>query len=137
MSVSLQTSVVELLCASCMGPVSQGIRLGFPISAVLKSVRSGSQSGMLSSPLQLTIPLLEDAGWLKDPQNALLPWSAPTQCDLIQVLSRLSGFRILGDWTVWYETVAIDSVQIVNLQAQLPLCSMTTLDASAGCSAPC
>lgn len=55
----------------------------------------------------------------------------------MQVLSRLSGLRILGDWTEWYETVAIDSVQISNLRAQLPLCSMTMPDASAGCGSPC
>lgn len=127
------TNVVELLCASCTGPVTGGIRLGFPLAALLKlSSNSGVLIGGL--PQTLTFPLLETAGWLKDPQNALLSWSAPSQCDLIQVLSRLSGLRILGDWTSWYETVAIDNVQISNIKAQLPLCSMTMPDASNGCS---
>lgn len=134
-----KTNVVELLCASCDGPVSRGQRLGFPLYAALKLATSSSSSrgNLLNTPLQLTLPLLESAGWLRDPQNVLLPWTAPTQCELIQVLSRLSGLRILGDWTEWYETVAIDSVQISNLRAQLPLCSMTMPDASAGCGSPC
>jgi len=104
---------VELLCASCTGPVTGGIRLAFPLATLLRS--SPLVGG---SPQQLVLSLREDAGWLKDPQNALLSWSAPSQCDLIQVLSRLSGLRILGDWTAWYETVAIDNVQISNLQGQ-------------------
>mmetsp|Transcript_23772 Transcript_23772/g.34033 ORF Transcript_23772/g.34033 Transcript_23772/m.34033 type:complete len:387 (+) Transcript_23772:25-1185(+) len=125
------TNVVELLCASCTGPVTGGVRLGFPLAALLQA-----SPGLLlgGSAQTLTLPLREDAGWLKDPQNTLLPWSAPSQCELIQVLSRLSGFRILGDWTAWYETVALDNVQISNLKAQLPLCSMTMPDASNGCS---
>ena len=70
-------------------------------------------------PLQITIPLKEQGlgshgGWVKDPQNALLPWSPASQCDVIQVLSRLSKISILGDWTTWYETVALDDVRIAN-----------------------
>lgn len=92
----LKTNVVELLCASCDGPVSRGQRLGFPIYAAMKlaALSSSSQGNLLNQPLQLTLPLLESAGWLRDPQNVLLPWTAPTQCELIQVL--FTGLKILA-----------------------------------------
>jgi len=115
--------VVELQCMSCPGPLTMGIRLVFPISAISPSV-------FTSSPWNFELSLLETAGWLKDSQNTLAPWLPVTQCDLIQVLSRLSSFRILGDWTPWYETIALDNVQIRNTKAQLPLCAMKRTDAS-------
>jgi hypothetical protein len=49
---------------------------------------------------------------------------------MIQVLSRLSAMRILGDWTAWYESVALDDVQFANTKGQLPLCAMQLPDAS-------
>jgi hypothetical protein len=114
--------LVELECNTCVGPVGRGIMLVFPVSAA-----QGTFTGTTRS---FTIPLLENKGWLKDPQNTLLSWRPPTQCDLIQVLSRLSAFRILGDWTKWYETVALDNVGFFNTQGKLPLCSMQRPDAS-------
>ena len=66
------------------------------------------------------IPILETNGWLKDPHNTLLDWNPPTQCEFIQVLTHLSGFRILGDITNWYETVAIDNVYITNTKYNIP-----------------
>jgi len=96
---------VELECTSCVGPVGKGITLAFPISALTPF--SGAATAF-------KIPLLEGKGWLKDPQNSLLGWTAASQCDVIQVLSRLSSLRILGDWTTWYETVALDNVKITN-----------------------
>jgi hypothetical protein len=101
---------VILECATCTGPVSKGITLSYPISALKKSF-SGT-------PTRIVLSLVENAGWLKDPQNTLLQWKAPTKCDMIQVLSRLSSIRILGDWTQWYESVAIDTVQFVNLKSK-------------------
>lgn len=118
-----QTSFVEIECALCDGPVEKGIKLKFPISAL----SSGPFSG---SPTQYVLSLDESQGWLKDPQNSLLPWGAPSQCDMIQVLSRLSALRILGDWTAWYESVALDDVQFANTKGQLPLCAMQQPDAS-------
>lgn len=124
------TPVVILECATCVGPVGPGITLVYPISA-LKNGAPGP------SPTLYTIPLDETKGWLKDPQNSLLSWGAPSKCDIIQVLSRLSAVKILGDWTTWYESVAIDNVQFLNLQSQLPLCSLTRPDASLCDSATC
>lgn len=120
----LETSLVILECDKCDGPLRKGIKLVFPISAspVAKAFNGDST--------EFSIPLLESAGWLKDPQNALSKWTTPTQCDMIQVLSRLSSMKILGDWTTWYESIALDEVKITNFKGQLPYCSQLRPDAS-------
>jgi hypothetical protein len=112
---------VELECESCIGPVGKGILLAF----LMKSVTSFTGSTTVFS-----ITLTENSGWLKDPQNSLLKWSQPSKCDMIQVLSRLSSLRILGDWTNWYETIGLDNVIISNTKGQLPVCAMSNPDAS-------
>jgi hypothetical protein len=115
--------LVELECASCIGPVGKGILLAFPIS--------GADVKFDGKTAQFSIPLLEHKGWMKDTQSVLQKdWPAPSQCDMIQVLSRLSALRILGDHTSWYETVAIDDVALVNSASQLPICAMARPDAS-------
>jgi len=48
--------------------------------------------------------------WYKDPKNVLNNWPLATECELIEVLSHLTGMYILGDHTKWYETVALDDV---------------------------
>lgn len=70
-------------CSSCEGPVSKGITLIYPINGP-------TVVGYTGGIRQFTIPLIENRGWLKDPQNSLLSWNAATQCDIIQVLSRIS-----------------------------------------------
>eukprot|EP01034_Spumella_vulgaris_P026225 gene26225-32766_t len=121
-------NVVLLDCATCQGPVSLGVTLGFSISAL-----RGSSSGMFSgNTKRFSIPLLEGlaVGWRKDPQNSLLEWTTASQCDVIQVLSRLSRVRILGDWTTLQETVALDDVRVVNTMGRIPLCASSRPDAS-------
>lgn len=119
---SNDTAMVVLECASCQGPVTSGITLAYPISAYSESFNGDSMT--------ITIPLVEDMGWIKDPQNTLLDWADASKCDVIQVLSRLTGLRILGDWTRWYESVAIDNVQIYNTKGNLPVCAQSKNDAS-------
>mmetsp|Transcript_30176 Transcript_30176/g.28834 ORF Transcript_30176/g.28834 Transcript_30176/m.28834 type:complete len:372 (-) Transcript_30176:214-1329(-) len=116
-------NIVELECEECQGPVTKGIRLGFPVTAISTGPFDGT-------PSTYVLTLSEEQGWSKDPQNVLLPWTTPTKCDMIQVLSRLSSLKILGDWTPWFESVAMDNVQIINNKAQLPRCALTRLDAS-------
>jgi hypothetical protein len=70
------------------------------------------------------IPLLETKGWLNIQQNK------PTKCDFLQVLSRLSAIRILGDITDWYEIIALDNVYITNLDNKIPVCASSRPDAS-------
>ena len=115
--------LVILECDTCIGPVSQGITLVFPINVP----RVGRYGGEIKA---FSIPLSENEGWLKDPQNTLKPWIAALQCDVIQVLSRLSNVQILGDWTTGEESIALDSVVISNKKAMLPLCAMSRTDAS-------
>jgi hypothetical protein len=111
----LQVHVIVLECSSCTGPTGtsgSGIRLAFPANSLpLQTAFDGNAT-------KFTIPLREDAGWLKDSQNTLVAWSKPSKCDFIQVLSRLSALRILGDWTVWYESVALDEVMILNTKGE-------------------
>lgn len=119
-------NAVILECEECIGPVGKGITLAYSIASLFSSP-NGKFDG---SPKRFTLPLKETAGWMKDPQDSLKSWYTPSQCDMIQVLSRLSKVRILGDWTTWYETVALDNVQISNKQGQVPICAMSLPDAS-------
>ena len=105
------TNLVELECSKCAGPNALGLTVGFPISA-LSFPFNGSTT-------TFTLSLDETFGWLKDPQNALLQWSPPSQCEMINVISGLTALRILGDWTTWYETIAMDNVVIYNLKCKL------------------
>lgn len=116
---------------------STGIKLVIRLSSLLanssKFIVGGAgatgAAGKLGSgqPLVVSIPLLEfiptvgvRGGWLKDSHNSLVTeWSAPTQCDMIQVLSSISSLRILGDFTSWYETVALDNVLISNTKGTI------------------
>jgi len=68
------------------------------------------------------VPLTEK-NWLKDPKNVLLDWSAPADCELIEVLSHLTSLNILGDHTRWFETVSLDdvSLQVATTTTELPL----------------
>ena len=77
---------------------------------------SAGQKAFNGDAVTFSVSLVESKGWLKDPQNALAQWSAPSKCDMIQVLSRLSAIRILGDWTNWYESVALDDVSFANVK---------------------
>jgi len=131
-------NMVILECASCHGPVEMGITLAFPMSAWLSwnnipapgtlGASDPTQSAFAGIPI--SIPLAEWGGWLKDPQNSNKPWTTPTTCDMVQVLSRLSRLRILGDYTTWYESVAIDDVLVSNLNFYQPFCAAQRPDAS-------
>jgi hypothetical protein len=111
--------LVELYCAKCN--VNRGVTLAFPAS------KAPSFTGAAHA---FSLSLLEGAGWVEDPKNTLKPWRPPTQCTFIEVLSGLSDVRILGDFTSWYESVALDKVQLVNLKAKIPQCAQLLPDAS-------
>merc|ERR1712232_1460704 len=88
--------IVVLECSSCA--LGTGMRF---------VMRNQDFDGV---PKTFSLQLLETAGWLKDPKNTLATWSAPTQCEMVEMLHNLSAFRILGDFTKWYESVGIDNV---------------------------
>lgn len=123
--IGFQAALVRLDCSSCKGPVGKGITLIYPLSAAIEA------SPFSREGTTFTLSLTENSGWLKDPQNVLKKWTVPTRCDLLQVLSRLSSIDILGDWTSWYETMALDNVQILNTNSgKIPVCAMNRDDAS-------
>ncbi len=115
-------NLVELECATCA--TNAGVTLAFPLA---------NASAFDGSTTKFSISLDETAGWLKDPKNTLLAWGAPTKCDFVEVLSGLSGLRILGDFTDWYESIALDDVALkvpasgIN---EVPTCAQGTPDAS-------
>ena len=111
-------NLVELECKEC------GYKTGITLVHRFSKIHFSHQIA------NFKIELVETANWLKDPQDTLKPWSAPSRCDFIQVLSRLSGLRILGDITTWYETVALDNVVLSNTKNNVPMCAMGRPDAA-------
>lgn len=103
--------LVTLLCATCA--VGRGTRLAIFAGSGPSGVEFDGQTR------QLRIALRPDA-WLKDPKNTLIPWTAVSECELVEVLSRLSGIEVLGDQTKGYESLAIDDVGLVR-GSEVPL----------------
>lgn len=117
--------VVIMKCDTCIGPVSTGIKLVYPLSALTTSFTGDTTT--------IEISLMESKGWLKDSQNTLVPYLTASQCDLIQVLSRLSSIQILGDYTDSHEAVGLDSVSLSNIASnndRIPVCAQRRSDAS-------
>ena len=121
-------NLIQLDCAECIGPVGKGITLVYPLSKALSETSASFKTGAME--VSFSVELLETSGWLKDTQNTLKEWLPPSQCDLIQVLSRLSSVRILGDLTRWHESVALDEVMVANTVSKIPVCAMVRPDAS-------
>jgi len=101
-----KANLIELECANCNG--KKGITIVFPLVSSFFRAKIKGTMGIFD------IPLSENRGWLKDPHNTLLDWNPPSKHEFIQVLTHLSGLRILGDITDWYETVAIDNIYFSN-----------------------
>lgn len=104
-------AAVRITCDDCEGPVGPGITLVFPVSAL---------TAFLGDVTRMSVPLLEGEGWLKDPQNTLSKWIPASQCDIIQVLYRMSSLQLLGDWTTRHESVAIDDVSLLVAAGSSP-----------------
>ena len=119
---SMAHNLVEIECAYC--DVNEGITLAFPVW------NATTFDGATTS---YSISLDEAAGWIKDPKNTLLQWPAPTQCEMIEVLSGITAIRILGDFTDWYESIALDAVALkapASGISEVPVCAQHTPDAS-------
>ena len=115
-------NLVELECAYCA--VNEGITLAFP--AYNATTFDGSTT-------TFSISLDEAAGWIKDPKNTLLQWPTPSKCEMVEVLSGLTAVRILGDFTDWYESIALDAVALkapASGTSAVPTCAQETPDAS-------
>ena len=114
-------NLVELECSRC------GYKIGYPMPT------NPIKNNMASFKIELT----ETSIWQKVNQDTTTPHKGPSKCEFIQVLSQLSGLRILGDLTRWTETVALDNVYIIgntnnnnNNSPIIPLCAMSKPDAS-------
>ena len=110
-------NLVELECGRC------GYNMGYPMPT------NPIINNMASFKLELT----ETSIWQKVTQDTTTSHKGPSKCEFIQVLSQLSGLRILGDLTSWTETVALDNVYIIgntNNSPIIPLCAMSKPDAS-------
>lgn len=91
---------VMLECALCSNGV--GITLGYPVESL----------GFDGATKRFTVPLSQSS-WKKDPHNTLTTtWSAPSKCELVEVLSKLTAIRVLGDFTTGPESVSLDKVRL-------------------------
>lgn len=79
--------LVELHCSTCER--NTGTTLAYPLAA------AGGFTGD-SVGVSYVLPLSERKGWVRDPKNILMKATAPTKCEMIQVLSNLTWLRILG-----------------------------------------
>mmetsp|Transcript_32075 Transcript_32075/g.47181 ORF Transcript_32075/g.47181 Transcript_32075/m.47181 type:complete len:374 (+) Transcript_32075:214-1335(+) len=119
-------NLVEIYCERC--DLNKGVTIAYPLS---------STSGFSGSTKSFSLGMTENEGWLLDPENTLLEWTVPTKCDFIEVISGITSVRILGDFTNWYESVSIDSVNWRSAppkgRKQLLPCAQGTPDAR-GCT---
>ena len=94
-------NLVELECSRC------GYNIGYPMPT----------DPIINNMASFKIELTETANWQKIPQDTMTSRNERTSLskrEFIEVLSQLSGLRILGDLTQWTETVALDNVYISN-----------------------
>lgn len=98
-NINLKPMMAVLDCASCNR--GAGVRLAVFGDQMEVKTDGSTQSVAIS---------LTEKVWKEDPKNVLNAWGHPTQCEMVEVLSGLTGFKILGDHTKWYESVAIDNV---------------------------
>lgn len=116
--------LIEIYCATCNS--NKGTTLAYPYHASMK--KGGIKFN--GSTMKYSILLNEKSGWLEDSKNTLKKWLPPSQCSFIEVLSGITSLKILGDFTQWYESVALDNVEIKNIKNSLPICAQITPDAS-------
>lgn len=111
---------VMLDCATCAH--GAGITLGYPLE----------QLGFTGTTKSVSVPLKESV-WKKDPQNTLdLVWAAPTKCELVEVLSKLSAIRILGDFTTGRESVSLDNVRVAAGTGKHNACEASRIRSAPG-----
>jgi hypothetical protein len=125
-----EVNLVELECSRC--GYKTGITLGYRMP----------NNPMINNKESFNVELRETENWYKYPQYTSTIHTSPSKCEFIQVLSQLSGLRILGDLTTWTETVALDNVYIIgntnNMAAStsipspsiIPLCAMSKPNAT-------
>lgn len=95
-------NLVELECGRC------GYNMGYPMPT----------DPIINNMASFKIELTETSIWQKINQYTTTSTTSINRSlskrEFIEVLSQLSGLRILGDLTQWTETVALDNVYISN-----------------------
>lgn len=117
-NMNSQLDLVYLECATC--DQGNGITL-------VRRLDSTLTFDGKPKTFSLTLDEKTKSGWLKDPKNTLLKWKSPNQCEFIEVLNGLSGIRILGDFTRWYESVGIDNIHFVAGK-KVPISCYSSMD---------
>lgn len=145
--VNHELELAVLRCDTCV--LNAGMRLVFPFAA-LPAADAVAAAAFVDggAPTPFSLALREAAGWRVDPRNSLArraDWRAPTQCEFIEALSSVAGLELLGDFTSWKESVALDAVALVAplgdsssgarggafaVQSSIPLCAQGAPDAS-------
>eukprot|EP00933_Yihiella_yeosuensis_P080915 TRINITY_DN94430_c0_g1_i1.p1 TRINITY_DN94430_c0_g1~~TRINITY_DN94430_c0_g1_i1.p1 ORF type:complete len:392 (+),score=46.39 TRINITY_DN94430_c0_g1_i1:71-1246(+) len=92
---------VTLECASCDS--DRGLRL-------VRMADNGLEWDGRERVFEVTLAV--GNFWRRDPKNAALPFTDATECEIAAVLSGLTRFAILGDFTKSGEGVALDDVSI-------------------------
>merc|ERR1719197_734282 len=119
--------LVVLECTTCVtASQNRGVKLFF--NAHRAGVTSGTPQWSFDGTTKEFTVQLTEAAWRKDSENSNVEHTAPTQCELVQVLKRLSAIRILGDHTKGFESVSLDSVKLrpkSNTVAPVPLACYT------------
>lgn len=60
----------------------------------------------------IRIPLTEQ-NWKIDTHNTNKPLEDVSLCHMVEVLEKLDRIEILGDYTKWYESIALDDISII------------------------
>jgi hypothetical protein len=110
--------LVKIHCKTCK--VNTGVTIAYPFP-----------TDYTGKTKVFELPLNENS-WLIDPESSLTTWSKPTKCEFLEVLSNISEFSILGDFTRWYESIAIDDVifKVADKKGGAPICGQGKPDAS-------
>jgi len=98
---------ITLDCASCNS--GRGMR-------IVRFADNGLEWDGRETVVEVTIA----AGnyWRRDPMNTALPFTEATECEIASVMSGLTRFRILGDFTKAGEGVALDDVSVSGSEMQ-------------------
>jgi len=92
---------ITLECASCNS--GRGMR-------IVRFADNGLEWDGTETTVEVTLAV--DNFWKRDPMNTALPFTEATECEIAAVLAGLTSLKILGDFTMAGEGVALDDVSI-------------------------
>lgn len=127
---------LEFSMASAAGDFAAGNRNGNAAVVVIDCATCNSGAGVrlvtfaetttrvkLDGTTQRVALNFVEGEWYEDPKNVLLDWGKPTKCEMVEVLSGITGFKILGDHTRGRESIGIDDVSFKHGSAVPVACA--------------